>query len=177
LAADRVVGAPTVGPVGCTRCTSRPRSVFPGLLPSGSLSLWRWAAMSGAPGSRPRGTSCRWGSPTGDGGGRDCWDIPAPPLGGWHDVRATSEVNGTILREAPPIGAQGAQRGPAGVLGAWPLRGNDQHVASLPGRLCHHLLYAAEGFVCHQGPGLGVVPGLGEHVILLFPVRREAVVG
>jgi len=51
-------------------------------------------------------------------------ESPGPPLGGWHEIQALSEVNGPILREAPPIGAPGTQRSPLGVPGAWPLRGN-----------------------------------------------------
>jgi len=60
--------------------------------------------------------------------------------------------------------------------GAGPLRCNDQHEAAIPGRLFHHLLHAAEQGVCPQGISRGVVPRMGERVVLPRPTCVEAVV-
>jgi len=77
LVANHVVGAPPVGPAGWKRCTSRLRSTFPGRLPKGSVSVWRCADMSCAPGFAPRGGSGPGGGLDGrvgraGGGVRDC---------------------------------------------------------------------------------------------------------
>jgi len=85
------------------------------------------------------------------------------------------EVHWPVLRELPPFGAQGTQRGPPRVLAAGPLRGDDQHEAALQSRLRHHHLQATERGVRPQGPGSGIVPRLGERVVLPRPVGREAV--
>jgi len=53
------------GPAGRKRCTFSLRSILPGRIPRGSVSVWRWAVMSWAPGSAPRGASGNGGASAG----------------------------------------------------------------------------------------------------------------
>jgi len=180
---DRVMVAPPGGPAGWKRCTSRLRSTFPVRLPRGSVSVWWCAVMRRAPGSAARGASGGGAVGGGVGGTRACdpsressRKTQVRHLGAGITIVPTRRYRGRSCGSCHRLGHRAHNVVHHGFWG--PVHSGAMIRMRNPSRAAFATTSSRRlnGGVRPQGTRRGVVPRLGERVVLPRPVRREAVV-